>query len=111
MAIQSIYSIFDRKAAAYMAPFFSANKDTAIRSVQIQVTQNPPPHMADYDLYLIGEWDDNSGQLLPAPPLFLDTITNLYNLAFNELSNAQTPLTPEEQNQLLQDTYEDLDNG
>ena len=54
MATQQIFSIYDRKAAAYMQPFFSANVETAKRSVTDSLQSNPVQHVADYDLFLIG---------------------------------------------------------
>lgn len=66
------YSIYDRKGMMYNTPFFSHTDGMATRSFQDLV--NDPGaalhlHPADYVLYLVGEFDDQTGQLTPVVPL------------------------------------------
>lgn len=66
------YSLYDRKALAYHAPFFAAQDGLAVRSLQALV--NDPnstvaQHPDDFVLYRVGAYDDASGQLLPATVL------------------------------------------
>ncbi len=63
----AIFSIYDSKADAYLQPFFTANKATAIRSFSDLV--NDPnshfgKHAADFVLFEIGAYDDQRGVLL-----------------------------------------------
>lgn len=70
-----IYSIYDSKAEAYLPPFFSPNKATAIRSFQQaanDTTTQFHQHGGDYTLFEIGTWHEQTGELTPA-----NTKTNL----------------------------------
>lgn len=54
-----IFTVNDVKAGAYMTPFFSRNRNTAIRDLQTAV--NDPEHMfhkhpEDYTLFWLGEF-------------------------------------------------------
>lgn len=64
--IQKIYGIFDKKAAAYLQPFFSTNSATALRSIENEL-RNPSSNLgnfsSDYRLDCLGCFDDVSGQL------------------------------------------------
>lgn len=70
--IQGVYSVFDTKANAFLQPFFSVTKGSAIRSFSDAV--NDPNHMIakhreDYVLFYLGTFEDLSGsfKLDPAP--------------------------------------------
>ena len=59
-----IYSIYDEKAEAYSRPYYSSHHGEAIRAFQDAVTEQGSrfgKHPADYKLYCIGEYDDNTG--------------------------------------------------
>lgn len=63
--ILKVFSIYDEKAEAYMQPFFLPKTGMAIRTITNCV--NDPKHQfcahpADYTLFLLGEFDDSSGQ-------------------------------------------------
>lgn len=61
------YSIYDRKAVIFHAPFFSHSDGSAARSfsdVSNDKSTNIGRHPSDYVLYRVGEFDDASGQLL-----------------------------------------------
>lgn len=64
------YSIFDNKAVQYHPPFYQSTDAAAIRSVR-DLVDNPETsvgrHPADYTLFLVGEWDDQSGTFRPWP--------------------------------------------
>lgn len=66
------YAIFDKKSGAYMETMFPArNTAEAIRSVQ--TTVNDPKtnlylYPADFQLYLIGDYDPLRGIMEPATP-------------------------------------------
>lgn len=62
-----IYSIRDSKAEIYNTPFYSRNAQTAIRDFTAGV--NDPNsglgrNTADYDLFEIGGWDEESGRIV-----------------------------------------------
>lgn len=61
-----IFAIFDSKAEAYLQPFFSQNKATAIRafSASIVKDQGFRDHAEDYTLFQIGEWNERLGELV-----------------------------------------------
>lgn len=67
--IINAYSIYDRKALRYHAPFYSHQDGEAARSFADLV--NDPNttvgrHPDDYVLYRVGAYDDANGSLLPA---------------------------------------------
>lgn len=61
------FSVFDEKAGAFMPPFFSTAVGQAVRSFGDGVRREDSPlsrHPEDYRLYLVGEFDDEKGQLV-----------------------------------------------
>lgn len=58
------YSIYDRKALLYTAPFYQVNDSAAIRAL-VDAVSDPSSaygrHPEDYVLYYVGWFDDNSG--------------------------------------------------
>ena len=63
-----IYSIRDAKSEVYNTPFYQKTHGEALRSFmevstdkQSQVSKYPE----DFDLYHLGEYDDNTGQTSP----------------------------------------------
>lgn len=68
-----VFSIFDKKSRSYRPPFFSHNEETAIRTLRKiaecdQLIQDFP---SDFDLYVIGKWDDVQGKIEGFDPDFL----------------------------------------
>lgn len=61
-----IFTIYDSKADAYLPPFFLHQKAMAIRAFTDSVN-NPESsislHPADYTLFHLGEFDDNSAEI------------------------------------------------
>lgn len=61
-----IYSIYDRQLAAYANPFFSPTHGSALRAFADHVNENGTPankHPEDYELYFIGNFNDQAGQI------------------------------------------------
>lgn len=69
--ILQMFTVFDRAVQAFGRPFFVTHSGAAIRSFTDEVN-NPQSefhkHPDDYDLYAIGEWDDNTGIFSTFPP-------------------------------------------
>ena len=69
--IQFIYSIHDNKAEAYLPPFFLHNKNMAIRSFADCCQDEGHAfnrHPEDYSLWEIGEFDDQTGEIIYHTP-------------------------------------------
>lgn len=74
-----MYSIRDLKGAYYNAPFFSRSHGEAERSFErvardTQSTINQYP--SDYDLYCVGEFDDQTATITPksAPEFIMNAV-------------------------------------
>lgn len=74
-------AVFDSKVGAYSPPFFVKTKGEAIRSFTDACRDDKVPfakHPADYRLFFLGEFDDNSGLLSglskPEPSLGADEL-------------------------------------
>lgn len=70
--ILNAYAIYDRKGLVYHPPFYASQDGQAVRSLQDLVSDANTTigrHPADYVLYRVGAYDDQSGQLLPASVL------------------------------------------
>ena len=68
-----VVAVRDRAADAYMRPFFVPTIGMAVRSfgdeVQRAATDNPMwSHPEDYDLYLLGQFDEDTGRFLCEEP-------------------------------------------
>lgn len=60
------FSVFDDKAKVFSQPFFSNTKGSAVRAFADAVNGKESDfsrHPADYTLFLVGEWDDQTGEL------------------------------------------------
>ena len=62
-----IFSVWDARLKAFNTPWFSPNSQTAIRDCSMLV-RRPETKLGefpeDYWLYKVGEWDDESGELV-----------------------------------------------
>lgn len=68
MATLLVMSVFDSKVGAYAAPFLARTKGEAIRSFEVACSDDALPfkrHPADYRMFQLGVFDDNSGLLMP----------------------------------------------
>jgi len=76
-----IFSVWDKKVAAYFRPFYSPNTAAAVRALEDDVNNPETPmakHPGDYALYLLGEFDDASGVITPKQmPVLIEEAQNL----------------------------------
>lgn len=84
-----IFTVFDKKLAAYMQPFFSPNTSTAIRAFA-DACQEPNSafgkHPEDYNLVQIAEYEDQTAVIEPGNPVTIaEAAAN-----FTELKEAQS---------------------
>lgn len=73
-----VMAVRDKKVGAYMNPFFSQSQGAALRSFQDEVNRAAEDnilyrHPQDFDLYLLGTFDNESGswETLLQPELLL----------------------------------------
>jgi hypothetical protein len=62
-----LVSVYDRATQAYGRPMYLQSTGQAIRSFSDEVNRDAADnqlfgHPDDFDLYHLGEWDDNSGR-------------------------------------------------
>lgn len=65
-----MYSIMDTKTGIYNPPFFNHSHGEAERNFKQLVNDGKSTvhlHPTDFDLYYVGDYDDNSGKLMPKP--------------------------------------------
>lgn len=75
-----VYSVFDKKVAAYGQPFFAQSDSAASRMVSMASMDRNSllrTFPADYTLELIGEWDDQVGELKPSKPRTVCPVASL----------------------------------
>lgn len=61
-----ICSVYDSKAEAFLAPFMSQTRGTAVRMFEAAVsdpTHGFCKHAADYTLFELATWDDQTGMI------------------------------------------------
>lgn len=72
------YSIFDAKVHTWSRPFFELTAGAAVRTVS-QVLRDPgsmlSAHPADFSLWFCGEFDEDTGQLVPVAPVSMGPVT------------------------------------
>lgn len=77
----SVYSVRDSKADCYMVPFFVSNDAVALRMIANASCDSESMLSAnseDFSLYSIGEFDSDSGVILPLPaPKFMSSVVSL----------------------------------
>ncbi len=69
-----VFSINDSKAGAFFPPFFFHSEGMAKRAFSDSVNDVEHAigrHPADYTLFRLGVFDDNSGKIVPQTPLSL----------------------------------------
>lgn len=75
-----VFSIRDEKGKCFGQPFFMAHNGMALRAFSDLIQDNKTTvnhHPEDFKLYLLGEFDDNSGGLSDVPqPEFLAHATD-----------------------------------
>lgn len=68
-----ILAVRDRALDAYGQPFFASSTGGAIRSFADEINRKAEgnqlnKHPEDFDLYYLGEFDDNTGEFDPSRP-------------------------------------------
>ena len=68
--MQFIVSVKDRAADVFNRPFFVPHRNVAIRDFTDEVNRSATDnqlnrHPDDFDLYLLGQFDDNTGSFIP----------------------------------------------
>lgn len=73
--IYKVFSVKDLKAAAFAPPFFLHREEVALRTFRDAVADPSHPmhaHPEDYELYVVGTFDDETGILSAVDtPVFL----------------------------------------
>lgn len=65
---QRMFTIYDKKAAAYLPPFFMRTNAEAVRAVQSSANDpksNLGRYPTDFQLIYVGDWDDLTGVVKP----------------------------------------------
>lgn len=69
-----MFSLFDAAAEAYMQPFFAQTRGQAIRSfgdLVNEVGSHVNKHPDDYTLFVVGVFDQQSGEVVHQTPVSL----------------------------------------
>lgn len=72
--IKKMYSLLDEKSKLYSQPFYAHHDGEALRSFASVVSDKetmPGKFPADFTLWKVGEWDDNSGIIDSKKPVYL----------------------------------------
>lgn len=79
-----LYSVFDAKTAVFGFPFVAMRDEAAIRAFSDSVNDVSNPnnnwnrHPEDFSLFRVGLMDDETGVLVPQPPVSLVTASALF---------------------------------
>ena len=73
--IQKVFAVRDGKAEAFLQPFYSINAGSATRAFEDTINATDgnqlAKHPADYVLYELAAFDDNTGEFVSCNPLKL----------------------------------------
>lgn len=84
--IVKIFAVFDSKAAFFGRPFSEQMEASAIRGFRDAVNDGSNPanlwhnHPEDFSLFMIGEFDDSTGELIPCIPKSLITASAIVDV-------------------------------
>ena len=70
--LTNAYCVYDNKALVYGLPFFAPTDGSAVRSFQDLCNDTDTTvgrHPGDYSLFMLGNYDDQKGALIPMSPL------------------------------------------
>lgn len=78
-----LYSVFDAKLAIFNQPYPDLKDASALRRFSDDVNNNTPKnplnkHPQDYSLFYIGDYDDETGELIPSLPKALGTGSSVF---------------------------------
>jgi len=82
---QKLYTLYDNVAEQFGPIFQAANNAVAMRSVQNMKIKT----FDDFQLYLVGEWDMESGNITTGPKVEIDWVTPIYKSEMKLLTGAQ----------------------
>lgn len=68
--MKPMFTVKDRAIDTYNIPFTQTTREEAVRNFKDQINDDPKTnplakHPDDYDLYMVGEFDENWGKLEP----------------------------------------------
>ncbi len=92
--IVSLFSVFDKKAEAFMSPFTFAATGQAVRAFSDTVNDGKSGfyrHPEDYDLYALGTFDECSGEFVCKKEFLLGALS----VAEPRVDEQQLSLIPE----------------
>lgn len=72
--MMKIITVRDKAVEAYGTPFFTKTIGQAIRSFRDELARDESPmgqHPEDYDLYFIGDYEEESGAITAMKPLVI----------------------------------------
>ncbi|QXP08193.1 MAG: nonstructural protein [Arizlama microvirus] len=76
-----IFALFDKKAIAFMPPFFYQQKGEALRAFSELANDgksSPSKYPEDFSLFHLGEYDDQKGVISPKnPPVHVEEALTL----------------------------------
>lgn len=84
--MMKMFAVFDSKASTFGLPFADQREEAAIRNFGDAVRDGSNPnnlwhkHPEDFSLFQVGEFDMNSGELLPCLPKSLITASAIHSL-------------------------------
>ena len=92
-----VFAVLDTKAGAFLQPFFSLSRGVAIR--QFTQAANDAGHdfctfAGDFHLFEIGEFDQESGQLVPKPSVDLGTALQFQTVEFGARNGGAAEVMP-----------------
>lgn len=92
--MQKLYTIYDSKSETYDRPWPALNKGIALRSV-LEVLKEPGHPFskwpADFTLFEIAEWDEQTGALMPyQTKVNIGVLIEFVSMASNSNTSART---------------------
>lgn len=81
--IVKAYCLYDNKVCAFATPFFAVNHATAIRMVKevgMDLNTTVGRHPNDFQLYHVGEFDDQTGTFIAFPAVGLGLVGGLLSV-------------------------------
>lgn len=104
MALQTVFTVYDQKADAYLPPWIMPRTEMARRVFSDCVNSTDhqfAAHPEDYTLFCLGDWNDETAEFRPYPqgPRSLGVAIeykrseNVLNLTDQDKSNGSSKLT------------------
>ena len=80
MSVLKIYALRDVRTQAYMRPMFLQNDavlDRSVRDAMLDENSLLCSHPEDYQVFRLGEYDDNTGKITPCDPTHMFNVVDL----------------------------------